>query len=299
LTIQNVAQMLLFARVVEAGSFAAAARGLGQTRAAVSKQIARLESRIGAQLLNRTTRRMSLTEVGKEFYARCARIAQEAEEAERDVASLQGAARGRLRISVPVTFGRRYIAPLVAEFLDRYPEVQIELALSDQVPDLIEAGFDVAIRIASLADSTLIARRLAPSHHAVCATPGYFARHGKPATPDELAEHNCLLYSNLETPQRWRFKDGKTVRVSGNFTVDHGESLRQAALDGLGVAYMPSFLVGPDIATGSLEAVLPEYVESRQKVYAVYPRNRNLAPKVRAFVDFLVEEFEPLPPWER
>jgi DNA-binding transcriptional LysR family regulator len=296
---QHVAQMILFAKVVEAGSFSATAKALGQTRAAVSKQIASLEARIGAQLLNRTTRRMHLTEVGNEFYARCARIAREAEEAERTVASMQGAARGLLRISTPVTFGRRYIAPLVGPFLDRYPEIAIDLRLDDGTPNVVREGFDVAIRIAALAEPTLVARRLVPSHHTVCAAPAYFARRGKPKTPEDLRGHNCLLYSNLPTPRLWRFTDRETVRVRGNFSVNHGESLRQAALDGLGVAYMPTFLVGPDISEGRLVAVLGDRVESNQKVYAVYPRNQNLAPKVRAFIDFLVEQFQPSPPWDR
>jgi DNA-binding transcriptional LysR family regulator len=296
---QHVAQMILFSKVVEAGSFSAAAKALGQTRAAVSKQIAGLEARIGAQLLNRTTRRMHLTEVGNEFYTRCARIAREAEEAERAVASMQGAARGLLRISTPVTFGRRYIAPLVGQFLDRYPEITIDLRLDDELPNIMREGFDVAIRIAALADSTLVARRLVPSHHIVCASPEYFAQRGQPKTPEDLRSHNCLLYSNLQTPRLWRFSDRETVRVHGNFSVNHGESLRQAALDGLGVAYMPTFLVGPDISEGRLAAVLEDRVESNQKVYAVYPRNQNLAPKVRAFIDFLVEQFRPNPPWDR
>ena len=296
---QHVAQMILFSKVVEAGSFSAAAKALGQTRAAVSKQIASLEARIGAQLLNRTTRRMHLTEVGNEFYTRCARIAREAEEAERAVASMQGAARGLLRISTPVTFGRRYIAPLVGQFLDRYPEITIDLRLDDELSNIVREGFDVAIRIAALADSTLIARRLVPSHHIVCASPEYFAQRGQPKAPEDLRSHNCLLYSNLQTPRLWRFSDRETVRVHGNFSVNHGESLRQAALDGLGVAYMPTFLVGPDISEGRLVSVLEDRVESNQKVYAVYPRNQNLAPKVRAFIDFLVEQFRPNPPWDR
>jgi DNA-binding transcriptional LysR family regulator len=291
--------MLLFAKVVEAGSFSAAAKALGQTRAAVSKQIASLEAHVGAQLLNRTTRRMHLTEVGNEFYVRCARIAREAEEAERAVASLQGAARGLLRISTPVTFGRRYIAPLMGQFLARYPEITIDLRLDDALPNIIREGFDAAIRIAALADSTVVARRLVPSHHIVCASPDYFARCGEPKTPEDLRSHNCLLYSNLPTPWLWRFTDRETVRVRGSFSVNHGESLRQAALDGLGVAYMPTFLVGPDISEGRLVAVLRDRVESNQKVYAVYPRNQNLAPKVRAFIDFLVEQFRPSPLWDR
>ncbi len=292
------AQMVIFAKVVEAGSFSAAARSLGQTRAAISKQIASLEGQVGAQLLNRTTRRMSLTEVGRAFYPHCARIAHEATEAEQLVASMQGAARGLLRISVPVTFGRRYVAPLVREFLDAYPEVELDLRLSDAAPDMIAESFDVALRIGTLRDTTLTARRLAPSRRIVCASPEYFERRGLPKTPDDLREHNCLLYTQLASPALWRFRGG-SVRVSGNFSVDHGESLRRAVLDGLGIAYMPTFIVGPDVAAGRLRAVLSSLIQSRQFIYAVYPRSRNPTPKVRAWVDFLVDRFRPDPPWDR
>jgi DNA-binding transcriptional LysR family regulator len=290
--------MVLFARVVEAGSFSAAARALGQTRAAVSKQIASLEERIGAQLLQRTTRSMHLTEIGAEFYARCARIAEEAVEAELAVASLQGAPRGALRIAAPVTFGCRYLAPLVADFLDAHAEISIELSLSDAEPDLADGGFDVAVRIAPRPEAGLVARLLAPSPHVLCAAPAYWARRGVPKIPDDLRGHECLLYSSLATPRVWRFRNGRSVRVSGRFSVNHGESLRHAALDGVGVAYMPEFLVGSDLAEGRLVSALDDWAQSKMKVYALHPGSRNLAPKVRVFVDFLVARFQPQPPWK-
>jgi len=290
--------MVLFARVVEAGSFAAAAKTLGQTRAAVSKQIGVLEASIGAQLLHRTTRTMHLTEIGAEFYARCARIAEEAQEAERAVASLQGAPRGLLRVAAPVTFGRRYVAPLVAPFVERHPEISIDLALSDAPVDVVEDGFDVAIRIAPRVDAALSSRCLGPSHHVVCASPGYFARHEAPRVPEDLRGHNCLVYSSLPTPRLWRFQRGRSVRVRGNFSVNHGESLRRAVVDGLGVGYMPTFIVARDLVAGRLVTALDDWVQSTRKLFAVYPRNHNLAPKVRVFVDFLTESFEPNPPWD-
>src|SRR5215470_18752877 len=252
-------QMILFARVVDAGSFAAAAKMLGQTRAAVSKQIAALEDRIGAQLLHRTTRSMHLTEIGAEFYARCARIAQEAEEAERAVASLQGAPRGLLRIAAPLTFGRRYLAPLVAPFLDAHPEIAIDLVLEDKLADDTRDAFDVAIRIAPRTDSSLSARRLADSAHVVCGTPDYFEREGVPETPDDLRHHRCLIYSALP---------------------------------------MPRLIVGDDLEAGRLCAVLEDWAWSAQKVWAVVPRHRILTPKVRAFLDMLEAHFTPVPPWE-
>jgi DNA-binding transcriptional LysR family regulator len=291
--------MILFARVVDAGSFAAAAKSLGQPRAAESTQTPALEERIGAQLLNRTTRSRHLTEIGSEFYTRCARIAEEAEEAERAVASLQGAPRGLLRIAAPLTFGRRYLAPLVAPFLEGHPEISIDLVLDDEPADVAREGFDLAIRIAPRADSSLTAHRLADSAHVVCGTPGYFERAGVPASPDALRDHRCLLYSSLPTPRLWRFRDGKSVRLSGAFSVNHGESLRQAAVDGLGVAYLPRFIVGDDLEAGRLVAVLEDYAWSSQKVFAVTPRHRNLTPKVRAFLAMIEAHFTPLPPWER
>lgn len=293
-----VGQMVLFARVVEAGSFSAAAKALGQTRAAVSKQIAALEERVGAQLLKRTTRTMHLTEIGEEFYQRCARIAEEAAEAERAVANLQGAPRGRLRVAAPVTFGRRYLTPLVAPFLLEHRDISIELALSDAEPDRAPQDFDVAVRIAPRAPSGSIARLLAPSPHVLCASPDYWKKCAAPTSPDELREHECLLYSSLAQPRLWRFRGGKTVRVSGRFAVNHGESLRDAALAGVGVAYMPGFLVGRDLAEGHLVSALDDWAQSKQKVYAVHPRSQNLAPKVRVFVDFLDQKFRPIPPWE-
>lgn len=292
----QVGQMLLFARVVEAGSFAEAARALGQTRAAVSKQIGVLEERIGAQLLQRTTRRMHLTEIGQEFYARCARIAAEVEEAERTVASLQGAVRGTLRIAAPVTFGRRYLSSVVSGFLEEHPEVRVELVLSDTPRSLESEGFDVSIRVAARPDSGETARVLAPSPHVVCGAPAYFEQVGTPTRPDDLRDHDCLLYSSLPTPALWRFRGGKTVRVRGRFAVNHGESLRQAAIDGLGIGYMPTFVVGEDLEAGRLVSVLEDHAHSVQKVWAVHPRSENLAPKVRAFIDFLVGHFEAAPP---
>lgn len=295
----QVGQMLLFARVVEAGSFAAAAKSLGLTRAAVSKQIAALEERVGAQLLQRTTRSMHLTEIGEEFYAHCARIAAEAAEAENAVASMQSAPRGALRVAAPVTFGRRYLTPLVAPFLSAHAEISLELALSDAEAPLGEEGFDVAVRIAPRIESGHVARLLAPSPHVLCAAPAYWERRGVPHTPEDLRDHECLLYSSLPTPSLWRFHGGKTVRVRGRFSVNHGESLRDAALAGVGVAYMPGFLVGPDLAAGRLVSALDAWAQSRQKVWAVHARGRHLAPKVRVFVEFLVARFQPAPPWER
>jgi DNA-binding transcriptional LysR family regulator len=292
-----VSQMVLFARVVEAGSFAAAAKQLGQTRAAVSKQIAALEERIGAQLLQRTTRSMQLTEIGSELYARCARIAEEAAEAERAIASLQGAPRGLLRVAAPVTFGLRHLAPLIAPFLRAQPEIRVELALSDAAPDWSGERVDVAVRIAPRAEGDQTAHLLAPSPHAVVASPEYFERRGTPETPDALRGHECVLYSSLPTPSLWRFRRGRSIRVSGRLAVNHGETLRRAVLDGAGIAYMPRFIVGEDLADGRLVSVLDDDAWSAQRIFLVHPRGRNPAPKLRAFVDFVLAQFQ-RPPWQ-
>jgi DNA-binding transcriptional LysR family regulator len=290
--------MVLFAKVVEAGSFAAAAKELGQTRAAVSKQIAALEERLGAQLLQRTTRSMQLTEIGAELYTRCARIAEEAAEAERAIASLQGAPRGLLRVVAPVTFGMRHLAPLVAPFVAAHPEIRLDLVLSDEPPDWSSDRVDVAVRIAPRADAGLVAHALAPSPHVVVAAPVYFARHGVPQRPEDLRAHACLLYSSLPTPSLWRFRGGRTIRVQGRISVNQGETLRSAVLGGAGVAYMPLFIVGEDIAAGRLQTALDDFVQSAQRIFLVHPRGRNLAPKLRAFVEFALARFQPAPPWE-
>jgi len=294
----QISQMVLFARVVEAGSFAEAARGLRQTRASVSKQIATLEERVGAQLLERTTRRMHLTEIGSEFYAHCARIAEEVESAERAVASLQGEVRGRLRVAATATFGRRYLAPLLADFLAEQPEVQVDLVLSNAPGEARREGVDVSVQIGPRADSSRSSRLLAESRHVVCAAPSYLEHSGTPHRPEELREHDCLLYSNLPSPARWRFRSGKSVRVHGRFSVNHGESLREAVLEGLGIAYMPVFIVGEDVAAGRLVPILEDWAYSVQKLWLCHARGRYLAPKVRAFVDFTMKRFTPLPPWE-
>lgn len=290
--------MTLFARVVEAGSFAGAAAAAGLTRAAVSRQIAGLEQRLDAQLLHRTTRRMRLTEVGREYYKHCARIAEFVESAELEVASMQADPIGLLRIAAPVTFGRRYLAPLIAPFAARFPQVRVDISLSDTAPDWISDGFDIGIQVTARPDSSLVAHVLADSPMVVCAAPAYFERFGQPLTPADLTGHNCLVYSALETPRLWRFRQDETIRVSGNFSVNHGETLLAATLDGLGVAYMPTFIAGAYLADGQLEAVLQDRVRSNQRIYALHPRNRNLAPKVQAFLQYVVGSFQPAPPWE-
>lgn len=297
------AAMIAFARVVEAGSFTGAAARLGLSKSAVSKQIARLESHLGAQLLHRTTRRLSATEVGAALYERCARIAEEVEAAEEIASRLHAVPRGQLRVNAPVTFGHQHLGPCLADFLGRHPEVRLELTLNDRIIDLVEEGFDLAIRISSLTDSSLIARRLAPARRVLCAAPAYLQRRGVPMVPADLSAHACLIYTLEATPREWRFRHSsggptETVRIDGPLQANNGEVLLAAAISGLGIAMTPSFIAGPDIAAGRLVRLLPDYDDQFGGVYAVYPPARHLSPKVRAFVDFLAERFGPEPPWE-
>lgn len=298
---ENLSAMIVFARVVEARGFSAAARQLGVSKSTVSKHISRLEDRLGARLLNRTTRRLSPTEVGLAFYERCARIAAEVEEAEAAVTRLHASPRGTLKVNAPMSFALTHIAPALTGFLQAHPELTVEMSLSDRFVDLIEEGFDLAIRVADLPDSSLIARRLAPNRRVVCASPAYFERHGAPAAPGGLGAHNCLIYTYPTAHRTWRFlRDGveHVERVSGNFHANNGDVLLTAALDGLGIAVLPTFIAGEDLKAGRLRTVLPDYQLPETSVYAVYPHNRHLSAKVRAFVDFLSDRFGPTPYWE-
>jgi DNA-binding transcriptional LysR family regulator len=291
--------MAVFARVVEAASFTAAARQLGISKSAVSKAVAALEDRLGARLLNRTTRRLAMTEVGQAFYERCARVVAEAEEAELVVTRLQVAPRGTLRVNAPVSFGMRHLGPVLGEFMVRHPELEVDIDLSDRFVDLIEEGYDVAVRITRLADSSLIARRIADNRMIVCAAPAYWARHGRPGRPGDLAAHDCLIYSYGATRGEWAFLvDGRAirVRVSGRLQANNGDLHLAAALNGCGVASLPEFICGPALADGRLETVLGEFMPEPAGIHAIYPHNRHLSAKVRAFVDFLVERFR-APDW--
>lgn len=293
--------MAAFVQVVDSRSFSTAARALNLTRSAVSRQIAALEDRLGARLLNRTTRRLSVTEAGALYYEHCARILAEAAAAERAVADLDGAPRGLLRINAPMSFGQLHLAPAVAEFLIQHPAVKVELTLDDRVVDLVGEGYDVAVRIAELPPSTLVARKLAVNRRVLCAAPSYLDRAGVPTRPEDLTRHACLSYTYLVTGNDWRFRgpDGPiTVRIDGVLSANNGDVLRHMAVAGLGIALSPTFIVGDDLRRGALVPLLTEWSDSDTGIYAVYPHSRHLSPKVRAFVDFLVARFGPRPYWD-
>lgn len=289
-----------FVRVVERGSFTAAARDLARSTSQVSRQVSALEERLGARLLHRSTRAVSPTEAGEAFYSRCARLLADLDEAEEAVAHLQAAPRGTLRLSVPMSFGVRYLAPLISSFLARYPEVRVEANFSDRRVDLVEEGFDLAVRIGALDDSSLVARRLAPYARLVVASPELVAAFGEPEHPSALAELPGLLFTYQQTGASWAFQgpDGAvSVRLSGRLSANSGEALLEAARAGLGVALLPDFLVADDLATGRLVRLLRGWVEQGHAIWAVYPHNRHLAPKVRLFVDHLAAAFGTCPPW--
>lgn len=284
----------MFVRVVEEQSFSKAADSLGLSKSTVSKQIRRLEDRLGVRLLNRTTRSMSLTEAGQTFYERCREIIEQAEQAELEVAAAQDEPAGRLSVSAPMSFGQRHVAPTLAPLLQRHPKLKLDLTLTDEQVDIVAEGYDVALRIAKLPDSSLIARRLAAAPRVLVGSPEYLERRGTPSHPRDLAEHDCLLYSLQRSGDSWVFQRGDevdTVRVQGSLRANNGDVLRRAVVDGLGMTMLPTFLVDDEIADGRLVRVLPEWDDLSLAVYAVYPHSRHVSTKVRAFVDFLVERY--------
>ena len=287
--------MTVFRRVVELNGFSAAARDLRLSTAVVSKQIAQLEERLHARLLNRTTRRLSLTEAGRVYLDYCIRILDEVAEAERAVSQQAGTPRGLLRVNAPMSFGIARLAPLLPDFLHRYPEITVDLGLDDRIVDVLQEGWDLAVRIADLPDSSLIARRLANSRRVVVASPDYLARVGVPRRPAELAGHRCLIYSYQSAREDvWRFAgaDGpESVRVAGCLRTNNGDVLSAAAMAGTGIALLPLFIVDEALRQGRLVPLLEGWDAGGSGIFAVYPAGRHLSPKVRAFADFLAERF--------
>ncbi len=282
----------VFVAVVESGGFSSAALKLGISKSAVSKRITQLENQLGVRLLHRTTRRLSLTEAGERYFENAAKALACANDAEDAAVQLQGNPQGLLRIHALMSFGRLHLAPLIPEFIERFPDIHIDLVLEDRAVDLIEGGFDVAIRVGVLPDSTMITRKLAPLRSVICASPEYVARNGKPKSPAELIEHNCLLYSY--SVSEWTFMDqsgAETVKVSGNYRVNKSEARREALLQGVGIGRVPTFIVGPDLESGRLVHLLDSYQMPAKTLYSVFPERQHLPAKVRAFLDFAVEHF--------
>ncbi|XUU49908.1 LysR family transcriptional regulator [Serratia nematodiphila] len=280
--------------VVDAGSFVAGGQTMGLSRSAAGKAIARLEQRLSVRLLHRTTRSLGLTDEGREFYRRGLQILASVDDAEASVAGDKGTARGVLRLTAPAAFGRRILLPLVPKFLVAWPEVQVEISFSDRLADIVEEGFDLAVRIGVTApDTRLVSRTLARYRALLCASPAYLAARGEPLTVESLAGHEALLFSSCNQKQPWRLRDerGEWVKapVRGRLRLDSGEALRDAALSGLGIAYLPEFMIAEDLAAGRLQQVLRAVAGEEVRIVALYPNKRLLEPRVRRFLDLLVD----------
>ena len=301
--LDRVTGMQVFTRVAALGSLSAAARALGMSQTMATKHVAAVEERLGVKLLHRTTRRLTLTEAGRHYLDAAQRVLAELEDAEAAVSAERLEARGTLRVNVPVSFGIREIAPLLPEFARSHPSVTVDLGLNDRVVDLIEEGWDMAVRIGRVAESTMIVRKLAPCRTALCAAPAYLAERGTPRRVSDLKDHNCLGYtlSRALGSDRWSFGiDGAvTVPVSGNLRVNNGDALVAAAIAGQGLIYQPTFLVNGEIRAGRLLSVTLDHPAIEVAgVFALYPADRRPPAKVRTFIDFLAQRFGSVPPWD-
>lgn len=277
-----------FVCVAEYGSFTRAAKALGISTAQVSRQISALEERLKIKLLYRTTRKVSLTEEGRVFYQHCRSVLDGLNAAEQAVSNMQSKPQGRIKLTAPVTYGEQQLLPLINDFMVQYRDIEVTAFLSNQKIDLIEGGYDLAIRIGKLCDSTMMAKKLSLRTNFVCATPTYLNQYGVPRTLDDLSQHNCLL----GTRDYWHFvEDGteKNLRVSGTIQCNSGYSLVDAALKGLGIVQLPDYYVQKHLASGALVSVLDDYREPKESIWAIYPHNRQLSPKIRLLVDYLAE----------
>lgn len=291
----RLTSMSIFVQVVQSGGFAAAAQEADISATMVAKHVKALEARLGARLLNRTTRRQSLTEAGKLYYDRCRSLLADVDAAETSISAMRAAPRGTLRVSAPVSFGTRRLAPAMAEFLRRYPEVNVDLSLSDRIADLVDEGFEAAIRIGNLADSRLVARRLQPYRSLLCASPEYIRRRGRPKAPQDLAAHDCLAFTHAGRRGRWRFSRGneeRTVQFTPRLLANNGEALRQAALAGLGILLQPEVLVADDIDAKRLLRILPAWSLPARPMHLVHLADRQATPKLQCFIDFVVDRFK-------
>ncbi|MEM6576501.1 MAG: LysR family transcriptional regulator [Pseudomonadota bacterium] len=292
-----------FVAVVEAGSITQAADRLGIAKSAVSRRLTGLEQRLGAELIRRTTRRLNLTDTGQGFYDQAARILADLDEAESAVAQSQGELRGRLKVALPLSFGLRHMAEPIGEFARLHPKVSFDLDLNDRRVDLLEEGADLALRISHLEDSSMIARRLFDARTVIVASPSYLAERGVPTSPEELISHQCIVYSNLAHPNRWKCRDADgvpiTVEVNPWMSASSGDLICALAAEGRGIAMQPTFIAGAAVASGELVPLLTDYQWPATPAWAVYPPTRHLSHRVRAFIDFLAETFAGIPVWDR
>jgi len=293
--------MVIFVEVVNGEGFTAAAEKIGLSRAQVSKSVMQLEAHLGTRLLNRTTRRVSLTEIGRIYYERCKAILHDIDEVEGIAREQTSKPHGRLTLSAPTSFGLLHLNEVITQYLQQYPQVQISLSLADRFIDVVAEGFDLVIRIAELEDSSLIARKIAPCKRVFCASPDYLHRQGIPKVPQDLAIHPCLIYSNELKPDTWVLHGPagiESIRVNGPVCADNGDILKSAAIAGLGITLLPTFIVGAELNAGRLQQVLSDYCPPEISIYAVFPSRRYLSAKVRTFVDFLSDYFGDKPSWD-
>ena len=291
----NLNDILIFMAVVDAGSFIAGGQAMGLSRSAAGKAVIRLEDRLGVRLLNRTTRTLSLTDEGRMFYERGLQILASVDEAEASVAGQNSAPRGVLRLTVPDAFGRLVVLPLLEKYLRAWPDIQVEVSFTDRLADIVEEGFDLAIRIGATAtDTRLVSRVIATYKARLCASPSYLAERGEPRDVDDLAVHDCLIFAGRSQRQGWRFRGegGSWIKAQGRsrLRLDSAEAIRDAALAGLGIALLPDFLVTDDLAAGRLRQILADLETDDAKIVTLYPDKRLLEPRVRRFIDLLVEE---------
>lgn len=301
-SLDSLTDIAVFVQVVDSGSFTAAADRLAISKSVVSKYVTRLENQLGARLLNRTTRRLSLTEVGRVFYERSRKGLADIEDAQSEVSRMQSEPRGTLRLNAPMSFGILHVAPALPEFLKLYPDITVDMNLDDRKVDVIEEGFDISVRISELPDSSLVAKRLGSCRHAIVAAPAYLERCGTPRTPEELRDHNIISYRYQESGLAWHFQtpDSKSiaVTVSGSLMMNNSLALRAALLEGIGIIRTPTFVVGKDIREGRLIPILRDYEILEVTIFLVYPQRRHLSPKVRAFVDFMAKRITETPYWD-
>lgn len=298
----DITDWKVFTRAAELNNLSAAGRDLRMSSAVISNRIAKLEQQLGVRLLNRTTRRVSLTDEGQLFYDRSIKILQEIEELEQDVGARRESPRGSLAISAPAGFGKKHIAPFLPAFVDRHPDLEVKLRLTDHLVDLIHEGADIAIRIADLKNYSFIARKLASNTRAIVASPDYLKRHGTPKAPEDLLDHECLLLRFPGSQQfQWTLEGPErtvTLPVSGRIDSDNGEVLLNWCRDGAGISLKSMWEVGADLKSGRLIAILPEWKPLAHAIYALYPHSQLLPPRARAFIDFFAEIYGPRPYWE-
>lgn len=288
-------EMEAFNAVVDSGSFVKAADSLNTSKAAISRYVSDLETRLGVRLLHRTTRKLSLTDEGQVFFLRSKELLSELNNAELEITSRNVIASGLIRINTPVTFGIKHLSPLWGQFLDRYPEIKLDITLADRIVDLVEEGYDVAIRIASLPNSTLISKKLSSTRLILCASPVYLEKNGIPQHPHELTDHSIIAYSHFSTKDEWYF-DGPegqvSVKTNPRLHSNNVDTCRAVALEGLGIILQPSFLISEDIQSGALIELMPQYKSIELGIYAIYASRKHLAPKIRVLIDFLAENLK-------